>query len=66
MWLENHHSVNLKSSLVHKYNLAGTSSWSHNFANEEVWTVLAQNLKNTTHYNEWHSQYALNQADNQE
>ena len=58
MWLENHHSVNLKSSLVHKYNLAGTSSWSHNFADAEVWSVLAHNLKNTTHYEEWYSQYA--------
>lgn len=55
MWLENEHSVNYKSSLVHKYNLAGTSAWSHNFANEKVWAVFAENLKNTIHYEEWKS-----------
>jgi|LSQX01.2.fsa_nt_gb spore germination protein YaaH len=53
MWLENEHSVNYKSALAHKYNLAGTAAWSHNFANEKVWTVFAENLKNTTHYEEW-------------
>lgn len=58
MWLENEYSVNLKSALVHKYNLAGTATWSHNFANDKVWDVFAQNLKNTTHYEEWRSQFA--------
>lgn len=58
MWLENEYSVNLKSSLVHKYDLAGTATWSHNFANDEVWSVLNRNLKNTTHYEEWKSQFA--------
>ena len=58
MWLENEYSVNLKSSLVHKYNLAGTATWSHNFANDRVWDVFALNLKNTTHYEEWRSQFA--------
>lgn len=55
MWLEDEHSVNYKSALVHKYNLAGTAAWSHNFANEKVWLVLAENLKNTVHYEEWKS-----------
>ena len=58
MWLENEYSVNLKSSLVHKYNLAGTATWSHNFANDRVWAVYAQNLKKTVHYEEWRSQFA--------
>jgi len=53
MWLEDEHSVNHKSILAHKYNLAGTSAWSHNFANEKVWDVFAENLKNITHYEEW-------------
>ena len=53
MWLENEHSVNQKTALAHKYNLAGTSAWSHNFANDEVWTVFAENLKNISHYEEW-------------
>ncbi|NLM10645.1 MAG: glycoside hydrolase [Clostridiaceae bacterium] len=58
MWLENEYSVNLKSALVHKYNLAGTATWSHNFANDMVWAVFAQNLKNTNHYEEWKNQFA--------
>jgi hypothetical protein len=41
--------------LAHKYNLAGTSAWSHNFANEKVWDVFADNLKNIAHYEEWKS-----------
>jgi len=53
MWLENEYAVNRKSALVHKYNLAGTSAWSHNSANKEVWKVFAENLKNTAHYEEW-------------
>jgi spore germination protein YaaH len=53
MWLENEHSVNQKTSLAHKYHLAGTATWSHNFANDEVWTVFAENLKNISHYEEW-------------
>lgn len=53
MWLENEFSVNYKSALAHKYNLAGTSAWSHNFANDKVWAVFAENLKNTAHYEEW-------------
>jgi len=53
MWMENEYSVNQKSSLAHKYNLAGTSAWSHNFANKEVWMVFAENLKDITHFEEW-------------
>jgi spore germination protein YaaH len=55
MWLENEHSVNYKLSLVHKYNLAGSSTWSHNFANDAVWLVFAETLKGTVHYDEWKS-----------
>lgn len=58
MWLENEYSVNMKTALVHKYNLAGTATWSHNFANEKVWEVFAQNLKNTSHYEEWKNKFA--------
>lgn len=58
MWLENEYSVNLKTSLVHKYNLAGTAAWSHNFANDRVWTVFADNLKKTVHYEEWMNKFA--------
>jgi len=55
MWLEDEHSVNYKSILAHKYNLAGTSVWSHNFANEKVWDVFVENLKNIAHFEEWKS-----------
>jgi len=66
MWLEDEHSVNYKSILAHKYNLAGTSAWSHNFANDKVWDVLADNLKKTAHYEEWKSKNfaALNKPNN--
>ncbi len=53
MWLEDEHSVNHKSALAHKYHLAGTSTWSHYFANDKVWDVFAQNLKTIAHYEEW-------------
>lgn len=60
MWLEDEYSVNQKSALAHKYNLAGTSTWSHNFANDKVWTVFAENLKNISHYEEWRTKNLAN------
>ncbi|MGE5473805.1 MAG: glycosyl hydrolase family 18 protein [Ignavibacteriales bacterium] len=53
IWLENDASVNLKSSLVHKYNLAGVAIWEKSFADENVWKVLKRNLYQNKSYADW-------------
>lgn len=53
IWLEDENSLNLKSSLVHKYNLAGVCAWSRNFVSENIWDVLYRNLKEIKEYQEW-------------
>ncbi len=53
IWVEDENSINLKSSLVQKYNLAGVSSWSKNFEVDGIWNVLNNNLKNISYYKEW-------------
>ena len=53
IWLEDEKSINLKSSLVHKYNLAGVCAWSRNFVSEDIWDVLYHNLKEVKEYDEW-------------
>ncbi|HHW49760.1 MAG TPA: SH3 domain-containing protein [Clostridiaceae bacterium] len=56
IWMEDVNSINLKSSLVHKYRLAGAASWSRNFAIPQVWEVFNRNLKLTMDYYEWKEQ----------
>lgn len=53
LWLEDVNSINLKSSLVLKYNLAGVCSWSRNFVSSDIWTVLNNNLKDINSYDKW-------------
>lgn len=53
VWLEDVNSINLKSSLVHKYKLAGTAAWSRNYVVPEIWEVLNENLKGIKTYSEW-------------
>ncbi|HHV97180.1 MAG TPA: glycoside hydrolase [Clostridiaceae bacterium] len=53
LWLEDENSINLKSSLVHKYKLAGTAAWKRSDASPEVWEVLKRNLKEYNNYQEW-------------
>lgn len=53
IWIEDAKSINLKSSLVHKYNLAGAAAWRRGFETEDVWGVLADNLKNKEDYKQW-------------
>ena len=55
MWIEDADAVNAKTSLVHKYNLAGACVWAANFANESVWPVFERNLKQISHYEEWNA-----------
>jgi len=56
MWIEDADAVNYKTSLIHKYNLAGACVWAANFANESVWPVFERNLKQIAHYEEWRAQ----------
>lgn len=53
IWLEDENSINIKSSLVHKYNLAGVCAWSRNFVSDNIWDVLYRNLKEIKKYEEW-------------
>lgn len=53
IWIEDSNSINLRASLVHKYNLAGTCAWSSNFVTLDVWDVLKKNLKDIGNYQDW-------------
>lgn len=53
VWIEDSNSINLKSSLAQKYDLAGCASWNRSFAEKSVWTVLSKNLKEINNYQEW-------------
>ena len=53
MWVEDAHSINLKSSLVHKYELAGTASWRRGYETPDIWNVLYDNLKKYHSYDAW-------------
>lgn len=53
IWIEDSDSINLKSSLVHKYDLAGAASWRKGFESEDVWAVLQDNLKIKQNYTQW-------------
>ena len=56
VWLEDPHSINMRSSLAHKYALAGVSAWSRNFVIPEIWDVLNRNLKEIITYYQWQSE----------
>jgi spore germination protein YaaH len=58
LWIEDADAVNAKTSLVHKYQLAGACLWAANFADTSVWPVLDRNLKEVAHYDEWKQQYS--------
>jgi len=53
IWIENSSSINLKSSLVQKYSLAGACSWRKDFETSDIWDVLNNNLKLLNNYDEW-------------
>lgn len=55
IWIEDDESINLKSSLVHKYDLAGAASWRKGFESDDIWVVLRDNLKVKQNYKEWAS-----------
>lgn len=53
VWLEDENSINLKSSLVQKYDLAGAAAWRRSDETAEVWKVLNKNLKEIKSYQTW-------------
>lgn len=44
IWVEDATSLQLKSSLVNKYDLAGIASWRKGFEKDDVWPVLSQTI----------------------
>lgn len=66
VWLEDANSMNLRMSLVHKYELAGAAAWRLDFEVPEVWSVINRNLKVFGSYGEWklqnqNGQYAFSE-----
>lgn len=53
IWLEDANSINLKSSLVLKYKLAGVASWKRTDETPDIWKVLDENLKQLDSYEAW-------------
>lgn len=53
VWLEDVNSVNLRTSLVHKYGLAGAAAWRLDFEQPSVWPLITGNLKTIKSYSEW-------------
>ena len=45
MWIEDIESLKAKVSLVKENNLAGIGSWEKDMESEEVWQMLAEELK---------------------
>jgi spore germination protein YaaH len=61
VWLEDENSINLRTSLVQKYGLAGAAAWRLEFELPSVWPRISGNLKTVTSYAEWEK---LNQGKN--
>lgn len=53
IWIESAESINLKSSLVQKYNLAGVAAWKRGDETPDIWEVLSKNLEEFKSYGEW-------------
>lgn len=52
IWLEDAKSIALKTTLVEKYDLAGTASWRRGFEDQDVWIVLDEIIKRGKKYQE--------------
>ncbi|NMA65004.1 MAG: glycoside hydrolase, partial [Clostridiaceae bacterium] len=57
LWIEDENAVNMKTSLIHKYDLAGACVWAANFADERVFNIFERNLKQVGSYDEWQMYY---------
>jgi spore germination protein YaaH len=56
VWVEDGYSIDLKSSLVHKYKLAGAALWKRGFEMDGIWEIIYRNLKTLDSYFEWKEQ----------
>ena len=45
IWVEDAKSLQLKSSLINKYDLAGIASWRKGFETEEIWPIISNMIK---------------------
>lgn len=62
LWIEDANAVNMKTSLIHKYNLAGACVWAANFADEDVFRIFERNLKEVRSFEEWQLYYSQPEA----
>lgn len=53
IWIEDAESINLKTSLVHKYNLAGVAAWRRGYETPDIWAALNKSLNKYNNYEEW-------------
>ena len=53
VWMEDETSIDLKTSLALKYDLAGVAAWSKISDSDEVWEVIKNNVKDTDSYEAW-------------
>ncbi|WHH57235.1 S-layer homology domain-containing protein [Petroclostridium sp. X23] len=53
IWIEDTDSINLKTSLVHKYGLAGVASWRRGYETPDIWPALNKALNDYSSYQEW-------------
>ena len=56
VWIEDENSIDLKTSLVHKYKLAGAAAWKRGLEEDGIWDVIGRNLKSIDSYFEWKAQ----------
>jgi spore germination protein YaaH len=53
IWIEDSDSINWKTSLALKYNLAGAGAWRRGYETPDIWQVLNKNLKEIKTYEQW-------------
>ena len=53
IWVEDTKSLDMKSSLALKYDLAGVAAWRRGYESASIWGVLKRNLKDYKSFDEW-------------
>jgi spore germination protein YaaH len=62
IWLEDLTSIDLRTSLILKYDIAGVVSWSKSFEPNSVWELINENLKIINDYSIWQKQSLKNKS----
>lgn len=60
IWVEDTKSLNMKSSLALKYDLAGVAAWRRGYESPSIWSILKRNLKDYNNFDEWKKNFRLN------